>query len=63
MDCAEEAQITGNLATEAISATVITIAGLCDAIQDDTGLVAAITRASSLPTCGGSSCRRADPFS
>ena len=31
------------LATQAIIATVITIAGLCDALQDDTGLVAAIT--------------------
>ena len=36
-------KLTGILATEAIIATVITIAGLCDAIQDDTGLVAAIT--------------------
>jgi NhaP-type Na+/H+ or K+/H+ antiporter len=35
--------LKGNLATEAIIATVITVAGLCDAIQDDTGLVAAIT--------------------
>ena len=36
-------KLTGILATEAIIATVITVAGLCDAIQDDTGLVAAIT--------------------
>ena len=36
-------KLTGILATQAIIATVITIAGLCDAIQDDTGLVAAIT--------------------
>jgi NhaP-type Na+/H+ or K+/H+ antiporter len=36
-------KLTGILATEAILATVITIAGLCDALQDDTGLVAAIT--------------------
>ena len=36
-------KLEGILATEAILATVITIAGLCDAIQDDTGLVAAIT--------------------
>ena len=36
-------KLTGILATEAIIATVITIAGFCDAIRDDTGLVAAIT--------------------
>jgi NhaP-type Na+/H+ or K+/H+ antiporter len=36
-------ELTGILAVEAIFATVIVIAGLCDAIQDDTGLVAAIT--------------------
>ena len=36
-------KLTGILATQAIIATVITIAGLCDAVQDDTGLVAAIT--------------------
>ena len=36
-------KLTGILATEAVIATVITIAGFCDAIQDDTGLVAAIT--------------------
>jgi NhaP-type Na+/H+ or K+/H+ antiporter len=34
--------LTGVLAAEAIIATVITTAGLCDALQDDTGLVAAI---------------------
>ncbi len=36
-------KLTGILATEAMIATVIMVAGLCDAIQDDTGLVAAIT--------------------
>jgi len=36
-------KLTGILATQVIIATVITIAGLCDAVQDDTGLVAAIT--------------------
>ena len=35
-------KLTGILATQAIIATVITVAGLCDAIRDDTGLVAAI---------------------
>jgi NhaP-type Na+/H+ or K+/H+ antiporter len=35
--------LKGILAAEAILAIVITIAGLCDAIQADTGLVAAIT--------------------
>jgi len=35
--------LRGILATEVVVATVITIAGFCDAIQDDTGLVAAIT--------------------
>jgi pyruvate/2-oxoglutarate dehydrogenase complex dihydrolipoamide acyltransferase (E2) component len=30
-------KLTGVLATQAIIATVITIAGLCDALQDDTG--------------------------
>jgi NhaP-type Na+/H+ or K+/H+ antiporter len=34
--------LKGVLAAEAIIATVITTAGLCDALQDDTGLVAAI---------------------
>jgi NhaP-type Na+/H+ or K+/H+ antiporter len=36
-------KLTGIIAAEVIIATVITVAGLCDAIQDDTGLVAAIT--------------------
>ncbi|MGZ4530912.1 MAG: cation:proton antiporter domain-containing protein [Mycobacteriaceae bacterium] len=36
-------EISGVLAAEAILATVITVAGLCDAVQEDTGLVAAIT--------------------
>jgi NhaP-type Na+/H+ or K+/H+ antiporter len=36
-------KLSGILATEAIIGTVILVAGLCDAIQDDTGLVAAIT--------------------
>ena len=36
-------KLRGILATQAIIATVITIAGLCDALRDDTGLVAAIT--------------------
>jgi NhaP-type Na+/H+ or K+/H+ antiporter len=35
-------KLTGILATQAILATVITVAGLCDAIKDETGLVAAI---------------------
>jgi NhaP-type Na+/H+ or K+/H+ antiporter len=36
-------KITGVLAAQVILATVITTAGLCDALRDDTGLVAAIT--------------------
>ena len=36
-------RLSGILGIEALFATVIVIAGLCDAIQDDTGLVAAIT--------------------
>jgi NhaP-type Na+/H+ or K+/H+ antiporter len=36
-------KLSGILAVEAIFGTVIVMAGLCDAIQDDTGLVAAIT--------------------
>ena len=39
----KKVKLTGILATQAIIATVITIAGLCDALRDDTGLVAAIT--------------------
>ena len=35
-------KLTGALAAEAIFATVITAAGLCDAVKEDTGLVAAI---------------------
>ena len=35
--------LTGVLAAEAILATVLTVAGLCDAVAPDTGLVAAIT--------------------
>ena len=38
----KELKLTGILATQAMISTVITIAGLCDAIRDDTGLVAAI---------------------
>jgi NhaP-type Na+/H+ or K+/H+ antiporter len=36
-------KLSGVLATSATFATVITTAGLCDAVQDETGLVAAIT--------------------
>ena len=36
-------KLTGTLASQAMIATVITIAGFCDALRDDTGLVAAIT--------------------
>jgi NhaP-type Na+/H+ or K+/H+ antiporter len=46
-------KITDNLATEAIIATVITVAGLCDAIRDDTGLVAAITMGIALANLRG----------
>ena len=35
--------LTGVLAAESILATVLTVAGLCDAVAPDTGLVAAIT--------------------
>jgi NhaP-type Na+/H+ or K+/H+ antiporter len=35
-------KLKGILATQAIIGTVVTVAGLCDAIRDDTGLVAAI---------------------
>ena len=35
-------RLSGVLAAEAIIATVITVVALCDAVQDDTGLVAAI---------------------
>jgi NhaP-type Na+/H+ or K+/H+ antiporter len=35
-------KLKGILATQAIIGTVVTVAGLCDAIKDDTGLVAAI---------------------
>ena len=45
--------LKGNLATEAIIATVITVAALCDAIQDDTGLVAAITMGIALANLKG----------
>jgi NhaP-type Na+/H+ or K+/H+ antiporter len=36
-------KLSGILAAQVIIGTVIVVAGLCDAIQDDTGLVAAIT--------------------
>ena len=36
-------KLTGTLASQVMIATVITIAGFCDALRDDTGLVAAIT--------------------
>jgi NhaP-type Na+/H+ or K+/H+ antiporter len=36
-------KLSDTLAAQAIIATVITTVGLCDALQDDTGLVAAIT--------------------
>ena len=39
----KKVKLTGIIATEAVIATVITIAGFCDAIRDDTGLLAAIT--------------------
>jgi NhaP-type Na+/H+ or K+/H+ antiporter len=36
-------KLSGLLATEAILATVVTVAAFCDALSDDTGLIAAIT--------------------
>ncbi len=39
----KQLRLSGLLGTEAIIATVVTVAALCDAISDDTGLVAAIT--------------------
>jgi NhaP-type Na+/H+ or K+/H+ antiporter len=41
-------KLTGTIATEAIIATVLTVAGLCNAIEADTGLVAAITMGAAL---------------
>jgi NhaP-type Na+/H+ or K+/H+ antiporter len=40
--CLKPLRLTGLLATEAIIATVVVVAAGCDAISDDTGLVAAI---------------------
>ena len=39
----KKVKLTGTLASQAMIATVVTVAGLCDALRDDTGLVAAIT--------------------
>jgi NhaP-type Na+/H+ or K+/H+ antiporter len=39
----KELKISGTLAIEVILATVVVVAGVCDAIQADTGLVASIT--------------------
>ena len=55
-------KLTGILATEAIIATVITTAGLCDAIQDDTGLVAAITMGMVLANLRGAGLPGDRPF-
>jgi hypothetical protein len=49
-------KLSGILAVEAIFATVIVMAGLCDAIQDDTGLVAAITMGIGIANWPGSTC-------
>jgi NhaP-type Na+/H+ or K+/H+ antiporter len=55
-------KLTGILATEAIIATVITIAGFCDAIQDDTGLVAAIIMGAVLANMRGADVPEDRPF-
>jgi NhaP-type Na+/H+ or K+/H+ antiporter len=39
----KQLRLTGILAAEAIIATVVVVVALCDAVQDDTGLVAAIS--------------------
>jgi NhaP-type Na+/H+ or K+/H+ antiporter len=41
--CLKQLRLRGVLAAEAIIATVVVVAAVCDAISDDTGLVAAIT--------------------
>ncbi len=55
-------KLTGILATQAIIATVITIAGLCDALRDDTGLVAAITMGIVLANLRGTDVPEDRPF-
>ena len=55
-------KLTGILATEAIIATVITIAGFCDALRDDTGLVAAITMGIVLANLRGADVPEDRPF-
>jgi len=55
-------KLSGGLAASAIIATVITIAGLCDAIQDETGLVAAITIGIALANLPGVDLPKNRPF-
>lgn len=55
-------KLTGILATQAIVATVITIAGVCDAIRDETGLVAATTMGIVLANLPGAGVPEDRPF-
>ena len=55
-------KLTGVLAAQAIIATVITTAGLCDALRDDTGLVAAITMGIILANLPGTDLPADRPF-
>jgi len=55
-------KLSGLLATEAIIATVVTAAALCDALRDDTGLIAAITMGILLANLPGLDVHKDRPF-
>ena len=55
-------KLSGVLAASAILATVITTAGLCDAFQDETGLVAAITMGMIFANLPGANVSEDRPF-
>jgi len=55
-------KLSGLLATEAIIATVVTAAALCDALRDDTGLIAAITMGILLANLPGLDVPKDRPF-
>ena len=55
-------RLSGLLATEAIVATVVVVAALCDAFRDDTGLVAAITMGVALANLRGLDLPEDRPF-
>jgi NhaP-type Na+/H+ or K+/H+ antiporter len=60
--CLNRLGLKGVLATEAVLATVVGTAGVCNAVREDSGLIAAITMGVALANIGGTEAIEDRPF-